>query len=34
MAEMLGVPEGTIKSGIARARLALQVELKGLIDGF
>jgi RNA polymerase sigma-70 factor (ECF subfamily) len=34
MAEMLDVPEGTIKSGIARARLALQVELKGLIDGF
>ena len=34
MAEMLSAPEGTIKSGIARARLALQVELKGLIDGF
>jgi RNA polymerase sigma-70 factor (ECF subfamily) len=34
IAAILDVPEGTIKSGIARARLALQVELKGLIDGF
>jgi RNA polymerase sigma-70 factor (ECF subfamily) len=34
IAFIMDVPEGTIKSGIARARLALQVELKGLIDGF
>jgi RNA polymerase sigma-70 factor (ECF subfamily) len=34
IATIIGVPEGTIKSGIARARLALQVELKGLIDDF
>ena len=34
IAIIMDVPEGTIKSGIARARLALQVELKGLIDGF
>jgi RNA polymerase sigma-70 factor (ECF subfamily) len=34
IADIMDVPEGTIKSGIARARLALQVELKGLIDGF
>jgi len=34
IAVIMNVPEGTIKSGIARARLALQVELKGLIDGF
>jgi RNA polymerase sigma-70 factor (ECF subfamily) len=34
IAAILEVPEGTIKSGIARARLTLQVELKGLIDGF
>ena len=34
IAAIINVPEGTIKSGIARARLALQVELKGLIDGF
>jgi RNA polymerase sigma-70 factor, ECF subfamily len=34
IATIMDVPEGTIKSGIARARLALQTELKGRIDGF
>jgi RNA polymerase sigma-70 factor (ECF subfamily) len=34
IASIMSVPEGTIKSGIARARLALQAELRGLIDGF
>ncbi|MBN1129145.1 MAG: sigma-70 family RNA polymerase sigma factor [Chitinispirillaceae bacterium] len=34
IAEIMNVPEGTIKSGIARARLALQAELRGMIDGF
>jgi RNA polymerase sigma-70 factor (ECF subfamily) len=34
VADILSVPEGTIKSGIARARLALQTELKGIINGF
>jgi RNA polymerase sigma-70 factor, ECF subfamily len=33
IATILGVPVGTVKSGLARARLAMQVELKGLIDG-
>jgi RNA polymerase sigma-70 factor (ECF subfamily) len=33
IAGILGVPLGTVKSGLARARLAMQVELKGLIDG-
>lgn len=33
IAGVLGVPLGTVKSGLARARLAMQVELKGLIDG-
>lgn len=33
IAAILGVPLGTVKSGLARARLAMQVELKGLIDG-
>jgi RNA polymerase sigma-70 factor, ECF subfamily len=33
IAAILGVPVGTVKSGLARARLAMQVELKGLVDG-
>ena len=33
IAEILGVPLGTVKSGLARARLAMQVDLKGLING-
>lgn len=33
IASILGVPLGTVKSGLARARLAMQVELRGLVDG-
>ena len=31
---ILEVPLGTVKSGLARARLSMQVELRGLVDGF
>lgn len=34
IAAAMDIPEGSIKSGIARARLALQHELRGLIYGF
>lgn len=33
IAEILEIPLGTVKSGLARARLAMQVELRGLVDG-
>jgi RNA polymerase sigma-70 factor (ECF subfamily) len=33
IAEVLDIPLGSVKSGLARARLAMQVELRGLIDG-
>jgi|WetSurMetagenome_2_1015567.scaffolds.fasta_scaffold183484_2 RNA polymerase sigma-70 factor, ECF subfamily len=33
IAAILEVPLGTVKSGLARARLAMQVELRGLVDG-
>jgi RNA polymerase sigma-70 factor (ECF subfamily) len=33
IAEILEIPLGSVKSGLARARLAMQVELRGLIDG-
>jgi RNA polymerase sigma-70 factor (ECF subfamily) len=33
IAQILELPLGTVKSGLARARLAMQVELRGLIDG-
>ena len=33
IASILEVPLGTVKSGLARARLAMQVELRGLVDG-
>lgn len=33
ISEILEVPLGTVKSGLARARLAMQVELRGLVDG-
>jgi RNA polymerase sigma-70 factor, ECF subfamily len=33
IAAILEIPVGTVKSGLARARLAMQVELRGLVDG-
>jgi RNA polymerase sigma-70 factor, ECF subfamily len=33
IAEVLEIPLGSVKSGLARARLAMQVELRGLVDG-